>query len=248
MIYFISDVHLGFLERKSDKPREDLLLKVLEKIMDDAEKLYLVGDIFDYWFDYKSVVPKYFYRTLSMLHKMRENGLEIEYVMGNHDFGHDGFFEEELGIKVFGDDIIRTHGGKRFLISHGDGKMQGDTGYKILKYIMRKKISLKLFLTLHPNFGIRLASGSSKKSRTYTDSKNFGKHELMREYAKQKLESGFDYVIMGHRHRPEITEFDNGKKYVNLGEWFKAPQVGMFDGFDLSLVPVESFLNLKIKA
>ena len=132
MIYFFSDVHLGLLSRAEDKIREELLLKFLDKIRNDCERLFIVGDLFDYWFEYKTVIPKYFFRTIHMLYEMRREGIEIEYVMGNHDFGHKDFFQSELDIYVHKDDIERELYGNKFYISHGDGKSHKDTGYKIL--------------------------------------------------------------------------------------------------------------------
>jgi UDP-2,3-diacylglucosamine hydrolase len=242
MIYFISDVHLGLLERSDDRKREALFLNVLQKCSLDAEKIYFVGDIFDYWFEYKTVTPKYFYRTLTAIAGLRDSGIPIEYVMGNHDFGHKEFFMEEFGIEIHKGDIEREHYGKKFYISHGDGKSYKDTGYKILKKIIRAKLSLFLFLKLHPDFGIRLASGSSRKSRVYTDKKVYGEKDGMRDFAFSKLESGFDYVIMGHRHKAEKSEHSGGY-YINLGEWMRNPTFGIFDGNEFKITEVEKFLK-----
>lgn len=233
MIYFVSDIHLGLFDRKQDIIREDLFLEFLTKIKDDCDKLYLVGDIFDYWFDYKTVIPKFFYRTLSALYDLRKI-CEIEFVIGNHDFGHNGFFVNELDIPIYGSDIERLHHGKKFYISHGDGKDPKDKGYLLLKKIMRAQASLALYLKLHPNIGIKLASSSSKTSRDYTSKKDFGDENAMLDFAKHKIDTGFDYVIMGHRHKAEITTYKSGL-YVNLGEWIREPHYGVFDGnkFDL---------------
>lgn len=242
LYYFISDIHLGFLDRKEDAKREDLLLDLLDKISIDAKEIFFVGDVFDYWFEYKTVVPKYFYRTLTKFYELREKNIPIHYVMGNHDFGHKSFFEEEFGITVNPGDIECELYGKKFFISHGDGKGKGDTGYKILKAILRAKISNWLFRRLHPDFGIGLASGSSKKSRAYTDKRDNGESDRMLEFAKSKLGDGFDFVILGHRHVPLIFEHSGGK-YINLGEWFKSPKVGIWDGVEFKLEEVKDFLK-----
>ncbi|MCO5250865.1 MAG: UDP-2,3-diacylglucosamine diphosphatase [Candidatus Kapabacteria bacterium] len=228
MIYFVSDIHLGLFDRKQDIKREDLFIEFLNKIKVDCDKLYLVGDIFDYWFDYNTVIPKYFYRTLSALYDLRKI-CEIEFVFGNHDFGHNGFFADELDIPVHGADIERQHNGKNFYISHGDGKDPKDKGYHLLKKIMRAPASLALYLKLHPNIGIKLASSSSKTSRDYTTKKDYGEDNAMLNFAKHKIDAGFDYVIMGHRHKAETTAYNNGL-YVNLGEWIRNPHYGVFDG------------------
>lgn len=237
MVYFISDVHLGLQSREEDKLREDRFLQFLESIKKDCKTLFIVGDLFDYWFEYKTVIPKYFYRVLTKLYELRKSGIQIEYLMGNHDFGHKDFFASELDIEVHHDDITREIDGKKFYISHGDGKSHKDTGYKILKKILRAKTSLYLFLKLHPDFGIGLASGSSQKSRVYTDQKNYGKTDGMREFAFHKIDEGFDYVIMGHRHKAEIAQHNSGY-YINLGEWIKKPQFGKFENGIFTLTEI----------
>jgi UDP-2,3-diacylglucosamine hydrolase len=241
MIYFISDIHLGFFERERDILRENLLLDFLKKIKHNCEKLYLVGDIFDFWFEYNTVIPKYFYRTLNQFYEFRQSGIEIEFIMGNHDFGHRDFFEKELSIPVFANDIERVHNGKKFYLSHGDGKSDNDIGYKIIKKIMRNKFSLKLYFKLHPDLGIRLASHSSKQSRNYTSSKKWGTKEYMREFAFKKIDAGFDYVVMGHRHRAEESPYKNGK-YINLGDWFGSPKTGIFDGEIMNLISISEII------
>ena len=242
MIYFISDVHLGVMERSEDKLREDKLLSVLDKMALDAKKIYLVGDIFDFWFDYKQVIPKHFYRTLSKLHEIRNNVCEIEFIIGNHDFGHSDFFEKELNIPVFGTDIIRNHSGKKFYISHGDGKDINDKGYLLLKKVMRNPLSLKLYLMLHPNLGIKLASGSSKESRKYSSQKHYNESDVLFKFAQSKIEEGFDYVVMGHRHKASKEIYKTGI-YLNIGEWIKKPTFAVFDGKDINHIFVADYLK-----
>lgn len=235
MIYFVSDLHLGVLPRSEDKLREDKFLDFLDMIKADCKKLYLVGDIFDYWFDYKTVIPKEFYRTLAKLKELSDIGIEIEYLMGNHDFGHRSFFQRELGIEVIESDIEREHNGKKFYISHGDGKADNDTGYLILRSILRNKVANLLYRIIHPDVGIAVASGSSKKSRAHTSSKEYGENEGMVNFAKKKLEEGFDYVIMGHRHKKLVLNHSGGV-YINLGEWIIEPSYGKFDGEKFELI------------
>ena len=235
MIYFISDIHLGIFERSEDKPREDFLLGFLRSIEMDCETLFIAGDLFDFWFDYKTVIPKFYYRTIALLHDFTQKGIKIEYIIGNHDFGHFDFFENELNVRVYKYDIERSLSGKRFYISHGDGKAKNDLGYKIIKAIMRYPLCQKLYRKIHPDCGIHLASTSSKKSRRYTDSKRYGKTEGMEEFAQMKINEGFDYVIMGHRHRAIEINFGKGT-YINLGEWMRKPHYAVFDGEELKLV------------
>ena len=245
MFYFISDLHLGVFERTKDRKREDLFIQLLDEISNDAETIYLVGDIFDFWFEYKTVVPAYFYRTLTAIDKLKEKNIKIEYLMGNHDFGHKDFFKKEFDIDIYRDDITREISGKSFFISHGDGKAKNDFGYKVLKAVLRNPISNKLYRIIHPDIGIGVASGSSKKSRKYTDQKDFGKEDGMREFALSKLDEGFDFVIMGHRHKAEIVDHNNGR-YINLGDWINEPTFGIFDGENFQLLEVKEFLNQRM--
>lgn len=244
MIYFISDLHLGLEPRDKDIYKENLLLKFLSVIKDDCEKLFIVGDLFDYWFEYKTVIPKYFYRTLSAFYDFKEQGIDIEYIMGNHDFGHVDFFENELGITVHKEDMEYDLKGKKFFISHGDGKSNKDWGYKILKKILRSPVSLWIYLKLHPNLGIGLASNSSKSSRKYTSTKRYGITDGMKEFAFDKIDEGFDYVVMGHRHKAELTVHNHGY-YANLGEWIKNPTFGRFDGEKMEILEVQKFVESK---
>jgi len=241
LYYFISDVHLGLLDRHLDRKREDLLLRVLDKIKEDAKVIYLVGDIFDYWFEYKEVIPSFFYRTLNKIYELTQAGIEIKYLMGNHDFGHRSFFFDEFGIEIIKEDIEINLFDKRIFISHGDGKSKKDLGYKILKAILRHPISNKLFNILHPDFGIGLAKSSSKKSRHHTDSKDYGETDGMRQFAFDKIDEGYDYVVMGHRHKAEKTKHNNGY-YINLGEWLNNPTFASFDGDDFKIIYVNEFL------
>lgn len=241
MIYFISDIHLGFFEKEKDYPRELIFLNFLDKIKQTAEHIYFVGDIFDFWFDYKTVIPKRFFRVLNKFWELRQNGIGIDFLIGNHDFGHHSFFEEELDIPIHQGDIETILSGKKFYISHGDGKNPNDKGYIMLKKVIRNPFSLKLYLKLHPDFGIGLASGSSKKSRSYTDSRDHLDDEPMRDFAFSKIEAGFDYVVMGHRHKSEFTNYKNGY-YVNLGDWFKEPLFAEFNGIEMKLRKVSELV------
>jgi UDP-2,3-diacylglucosamine hydrolase len=143
MIYFISDVHLGHLRASENTVIEDRLITFLRKIRNKCECLIIVGDLFDYWFEYKTVIPKQFIRTISELYNLKQAGTIIEYIMGNHDFGHQSFFTDYLDIKVYTDDITREFNGKKFYLSHGDGKAYNDRGYLILKKILRNQIAQK---------------------------------------------------------------------------------------------------------
>lgn len=242
MYYFISDLHLGIADKETETYKQDLFVKLLKRIEIDAKTLFILGDLFDYWFDYKRVIPKEFFRVLASLYDFRAKGIPVIYLMGNHDFGHNGFFEEELNIEVIKDDIDIEIEGKKFFLSHGDGKTYYDKPYLFLRSILRNPISQWLYRKLHPDFAINLASSSSKKSRDHTSKKYYGEIEGMDDFAKNKIESGFDYVVMGHRHIAKIINYDKGI-YINIGDWIKKPTMVVFDGNNIKLLNVEDFLN-----
>jgi UDP-2,3-diacylglucosamine hydrolase len=237
--YFISDVHLGLGEPEFDHKREDRLLAVLERIRTEAAEgtaatLFIVGDLFDSWFEFRQVIPRRHVRTLAALANIRKY-IPVEYLMGNHDFGHRNYFHNELNIPVHGGDIERTLNGKKFYIAHGDGKALNDTGYLILRKILRNRFLLWCYSWIHPDIGITIAEKMSGSSRAYTDQRDaLQKQDGLRIFAEKKITEGFDYVVMGHRHKGEITPIGNGV-YINLGDWIKSYSFGVFDGSDFRL-------------
>lgn len=233
--YFISDCHLGYgSDRSADHAREDRLLAVLEKIKAEAaagnaKHLFIVGDLFDSWFEYRLVIPRRHVRTLAILADIRTL-IPVEYLMGNHDFGHRNYFQSELNIPIYPGDLERQLLGKRFYIAHGDGKALNDTGYLILRSILRNKFLLWCFSWIHPDIGIWIAERMSGGSRTYTDNRDaLQKQDGLRIFAEKKIiADGFDYVIMGHRHKPQEDRIGEGW-YINLGDWLKSYTYGRFD-------------------
>lgn len=223
-VTFLSDVHLGYGDRAADREREDRLLGVLRQAMQTSSHVVIVGDLFDYWFDYRSVVPSRFVRTLSALHDLRDAGVEVLYLMGNHDFGHFRYFEQELRIPVILGDVSATIGSKRLYIAHGDGKAHNDTGYLVLRSLLRNRFAQWAYRKLHPDLGIGLASRTSHGSRDLTEKRDYGVRDGLRDFAEARLADGYDIVIMGHRHVAEVTPIGTGL-YVNLGHWLggKAP-------------------------
>lgn len=239
-VTFISDVHLGFGDREADRKREAVLNQVLSSVRNTTCHLFFVGDLFDFWFDYKTTIPKGHVRTLAMLHEFIDGGIPITYLMGNHDFGHWKYFEEEIGIKVEKGDIDALIAGKRFYISHGDGKAANDKGYLFLRSILRSSVAQAMFRFLHPDIGIRLASHTSQGSRGYTAGKDYGTTDGLRDFAISKLSEGYDVVVMGHRHQSAYERINHGL-YVNLGDWLNTtPMLGRFtirDGMQLIFAP-----------
>jgi UDP-2,3-diacylglucosamine hydrolase len=233
--YFISDVHLGYGPREEDRTREARLVRLLDRIQKEAESgevagLFIVGDLFDSWFEFFSVVPRRHIRTIAGLARIAER-VPVEYLMGNHDFGHRDFFQKELGIPVHRGDIERVLLGKRFYISHGDGKAANDTGYIVLRAVLRSRIMNAIYWLVHPDLGIPFAEWISGRSRAYTDGRDaLRKQDGLRAFAERLLAKGqHDFVVMGHRHEASIVNFEQGT-YVNLGDWIGSYTYGMFDG------------------
>jgi UDP-2,3-diacylglucosamine hydrolase len=225
--FFISDIHLGLNNREVEKEKEKKLISFLKYAQSNCTELYIVGDLFDYWFEYKRVVQKGFFKTLSALTELAESGVKIHYFIGNHDFLHRDFFEEEVGAILYHDAVDVFLNGKRFYIGHGDGLVKNDTGYKMLKLILRNKLLQRLYSAVHPDLGIKIASSSSKKSRDYTSNKNYGTVDGLIETAYSKIDSGFEYVLFGHSHQRALEKYKNGI-YVNLGSWLEKPCYGKF--------------------
>lgn len=216
--YFFSDVHLGMSSKEEEKTKEKILITFLESIRADAKEIFIVGDLFDYWIEYKNAVPKGYYKVFAKISDLIDDGIKITYLAGNHDFWKGKYFKDEFGIDINFDPIERTLDSKKFFIHHGDGLAFKDTGYKILKKVLRNPFSQFLYRWVHPDIGIRLARKTSKTSRTHTHNKDYSSKDGLQEFAKQKLNQGYDFILMGHRHFPTITKYGEGI-YVNLGDW-----------------------------
>lgn len=239
-IYFASDFHLGVDARCTSAERERQLVRWLDQASRDAEEIYLVGDVFDFWFEYGTVVPKGYVRLLGKLAELTDGGLPIHFFTGNHDMWMFRYFEEELGIPTYRQPIIREWNGKTFMIGHGDGLGPNDTGYKMLKKIFANPLCQWLFARLHPNFGIGLANywaGQSRKANPATPKFRGAGREWLIAYAERKLETmDIDFFIFGHRHLPIDYVLNNGKsRYINLGEWKNFNSYAVWDGEDVSL-------------
>lgn len=234
-MFFISDVHFGLESRERERAKEERVLSFLDKVMDEASQLCIVGDLFDAWIEYRTVIPKGYHRILTKLEDLTRRGIVVHYLVGNHDFWIRDYFKQELGMITYHEPIAITVDGKRFFIHHGDGLATNDTGYRILKKVLRNPFNIWLFSWLHPDIGISLARSSSKSSRNYTSTKDYGEEDGMAALAAQKIAEGFDYVIMGHRHKPACKQIGKGT-YINLGDWISYNTYAEFDGERLSLV------------
>ena len=239
-IYFASDNHLGAPDRKSSLPREQKFIAWLDSIKSDAAALFLLGDLFDFWFEYKTVVPKGFTRTLGKLAELTDAGLPVFYFVGNHDLWMNGYFEEELNIPVFHKPQQFKLNDRSFFIGHGDGLGPGDKGFKRMKKLFTNRAAQWCFRWLHPDWGVRLAQYFSVKNRLISgddDVKFLGEDkEWLVQYSKRKLESNhYDYFIFGHRHLPLEIELNPKSRYINLGDWISYFTYAAFDGEELTL-------------
>ena len=234
MTYFISDVHLGEQPEALEKDRVHRFISFLREIEEKASSIFFVGDLFDFWFEYKYVIPKKHYAVINQLARMREKNIKITYLAGNHDFWLGSFFDYELGIQTCSNEWTGEINGKRFYLFHGDGVAKKDRGYRMLKRILRNRLSIKLYRWIHPDWGIPLARFVSGSSRQYTNKIDLNDHTDYIEFARRQFSDGYDYVIMGHRHTPFRHE-ENGKKYINLGDWLYHFSYAIFDGKDLYL-------------
>ena len=247
-IYFASDNHLGAPTSEASRPREKKFVAWLDEIKHDAAAIFLLGDLFDFWFEYKTVVPKGFTRTLGKLAEISDSGIPIHYFVGNHDLWMNGYFEEELGITVyhkpkefifsFGTSTTLSH--HTFFIGHGDGLGPGDKGYKRMKKVFTNPFFKWLFKWVHPDIGVKIAQYLSVKNKLISgddDAKFLGEdNEWLAVYGKRKLkEKHRDYFVFGHRHLPLDIKLNDKSKYINLGDWIQYYTYGVFDGENFEL-------------
>jgi len=232
--YFISDVHFGLQEKDKESEKLNLMLGLLEKIQEDGEQLFMVGDVLDFWMEYKHVVPKGHVRFFAALENLVLSGVKVTYLAGNHDFYLGSYFHESFGIETRYGQIEREICGKRFFIAHGDGIGKGDVGYKLFRSIVRNNFNLRLFRWLHPDLGVGLMSYLSQLSRRHTYAPtDYGEKERLIIYANELTEkTSFSYFVCGHRHVPKIHRLKNHQSYyVNLGNWIdETPTYGVFNG------------------
>ncbi len=243
-VYFASDFHLGVPNKAQSLLREKKLVQWLSDIEKDAQHIFLVGDVFDFWFEYKTVVPRGYTRLLGKLASLADAGIQIHYFTGNHDMWTFGYLEEELGLKVYRNPIEVCINNQQFYIGHGDGLGPGDHGYKFIKKVFASPISQWLFARLHPNFGIGLAnfwSGKSRAANGPIDEIFLGEEkEWLIIYCKEVLEKKhYDYFIFGHRHLLLDVTLPSNSRYINLGDWFKNAHFGVFNGVTLQLEKYE---------
>ena len=242
-IFFASDFHLGMGTPEESRMREQRILRWLDEIEPEAEALYLLGDLFDYWFEYKQVVPKGYVRFLGKLAQMVDKGIPVHIFSGNHDVWMFDYLEQELGATVHHKPLTITLKDKLFLLGHGDGLGPGDHGYKFIKKIFRSPINQWLFARIHPNLALWLMKHFSKTSRESQEDEGFlgAEKEWLVQYAERKIkEESYDYLLFGHRHLPIDYLLSNKKsRYLNCGDWIHHNTFLVFDGESLDLKTYE---------
>jgi len=246
-IYFASDFHLGVPTYAESREREARLVRWLDQIQDNAAELYLMGDIFDFWFEYATAVPRGYVRFLGKLAELADAGVKITFFKGNHDMWMFGYLKEELGATIISNELVIERGGKRFFLHHGDGLGPGDAKYKFLKKIFRSKLCQWLFARIHPNLGIGIALRWSQNSKSVNSKKEWRKkaeQEWLVVFCKELLQKEhFDYLIFGHRHLPLAIHLGHNSRYINLGEWLSYNTYAVFDGEQLTLKAFEKELE-----
>ncbi|MCX6324944.1 MAG: UDP-2,3-diacylglucosamine diphosphatase [Sphingobacteriales bacterium] len=239
-IYFLSDFHLGAPDQISSLEREKRIIRFLNQAEKDAAIIFIMGDLFDFWFEYKKVVPKGYVRILGKLASLTDQGIRVEFFVGNHDMWMKDYFQKELNIPVHFQPVTYTFEGKVFYMGHGDGLGPGDHGYKMIKKIFRNGFAQGLFGLIPPRVGIGLANYFSRKSRAQTGIKDevfMGEeNEWLVMYCKEILRTEkIDYFIFGHRHLPLDIKLNDKSRYINLGDWIKYNSYAIFDGEELAL-------------
>jgi len=243
-IYFSSDNHLGAPTSEESLPREKKFVRWLDTIKEDAAAIFLLGDLFDFWFEYKQVVPKGFVRVLGKLAEISDSGIPIYFFVGNHDLWMGDYFEKELNITTYRNTKEFVFNDTVFLIGHGDGKGPGDKGYKRMKKVFTFPFFNWLFKWLHPDLGVQLAKYLSVKNKLISgeEDKEFlgDEKEWLVLYAKRKLqEKHYDYFVFGHRHLPLELKVSENSTYYNLGDWINHYTYGVFDGSQFELKSFE---------
>ncbi|HEY4540247.1 MAG TPA: UDP-2,3-diacylglucosamine diphosphatase [Faecalibacter sp.] len=238
-VYFSSDHHFGAPNEEDSLVREKKFVQWLDEIKEDCGVLFLLGDLFDFWFEYKYVVPRGFVRVMGKLAEIADRGIPIYFFVGNHDLWMKDYLEEQINAIVFRDKQDFIINGKEFFIVHGDGKGPGDTGYKRMKKVFTNKVCQFLFYLLHPDFAMWLGITTSRKNKMISGDEDVHflgvDNEWLIKYSERQLErKHYDFLVYGHRHLP--MEIDIKKsKHFNLGDWINYFTYGVFDGENFEL-------------
>ncbi|MES2892333.1 MAG: UDP-2,3-diacylglucosamine diphosphatase [Bacteroidota bacterium] len=250
-IFFLSDFHLGVPNAADSLVREKKIVRFLEDIRHEASEIFFVGDMFDFWFEYSTVVPKGYVRIFGKLAELTDAGIRIHFFVGNHDMWMRSYFEKEMNIPVYYEPKTFEFSGKKFYVGHGDGLGPSDGGYKFLKKIFRNPLCQWLFGIVPPAIGMGVANYFSQKSRSAAGGepeKFLGEEkEWLLIYSREILKTEhFDYFIFGHRHLPLNFKLSDKSRYINLGEWINYFSYAVFDGVTVELKYFESDMAVEI--
>jgi len=246
-VYFISDCHFGVPDREQSLAREEQLMKWVDEVKGDAIEIYIMGDLFEFWFEYKTVIQKGYVRLLGKLAELTDSGIPVYFFRGNHDVWAFDYLEKELNFKIYPDTLTKEIMGKKFFLGHGDGLGKGDNGYKFLKKVFRNKVNQWLFRWLHPDVGTALGLYWSNKSRVANinsglEAVNQAGLERIQGYCQEQVQQDpeIDYFIFGHVHKPSVLDVNGKAKYFSIGDWIKYFSYLEFDG---NTIEHKYFLN-----
>lgn len=243
-LYFASDFHLGIPDYENSLKRERMLVAWLDKAKDDASEIFLMGDVFDFWFEYKYVIPKGYVRLLGKIAEITDAGIPVHLFRGNHDIWAFDYLDKELNVQLHRKPVIREFSGKKLFLAHGDGLGPGDTGYKMLKKVFEFKPNQFLFRWLHPDIGSRMGLYWSQKSRLShlskqgkAENKSIHYEERLIQFAETEAlqHPDLNYFIFGHRHIPLIKDVGPNAKVVILGDWVSHFSYGVFEDGEMRL-------------
>jgi UDP-2,3-diacylglucosamine hydrolase len=237
--YFISDVHLTLNNGDWEQARRKRLFAFFDMVAQSGGSLFILGDFFDFWFEYKRVIPKDYFDILTQLQRLRKAGVEIHFVLGNHDYWTDKFLNDTLGIHIYPEDTEVTINGRRFYLTHGDGLLAEDRGYRIMRKILRSPLVTFLYRWFHPDLGIALAQSASRLSRKYNPpvAQEEQRFQELTGFARAHWNAGCDVVVIGHYHLNRLNTEPGGKSILCLGDWISHYTYGKFADGNLTLEP-----------
>jgi UDP-2,3-diacylglucosamine hydrolase len=235
-VLFFSDCHLGTGNEAEDRPREDRIIAFLQAEGERADAVYMLGDLFDFWFEYRHAVPRRHLRVLNALGRLVEQGIPVTFFGGNHDFWAGSFLEKEIRCRVTYEPIEVVERGRGMFLAHGDALTQGDRGYLFLRAVLRNRWAIAGYRLLHPDLGIPLARWSSRLSRHTRDEATFDVEWLRDQVAAPRFAAGFDAVLVGHFHHPRHLRDSSGRDFLVLGDWIRNDTYAVLEDGDFTLL------------
>jgi UDP-2,3-diacylglucosamine hydrolase len=219
-VYFFSDAHLTTTRKPGEAARSSRLERFLVHVRENASKLIILGDLFDFWFEYRHAIPAGQFNILRRLQEIRENEIPIVFIAGNHDYWCGDFFRREIGMETHADPITLELQGRHLWLAHGDGLVSGDWGYRVLRKVLRNRLCILGYRMLHPDLGIPLAHASSSSSREHTREQKVDVERFLTQVARPRFRDGYDAVILGHIHKP-VHVREEGRDFIFLGDWIR---------------------------